>query len=49
MIPDLSKANIYIICGRTDLRKGIDGLAALVTEEYKDGCVDSVIHLLWYP
>ena len=35
MIPDLSKANIYIICGRTDLRKGIDGLAALVTEEYK--------------
>lgn len=33
MIPDLSKANIHIICGRTDLRKVIDGLAALVTEE----------------
>lgn len=35
MIPDLSKANIYIVCGRTDLRKGIDGLATLVTEAYK--------------
>ncbi|WP_225357372.1 IS66 family insertion sequence element accessory protein TnpB, partial [Ligilactobacillus ruminis] len=23
---------IYLICGKTDLRKGIDGLAALVTE-----------------
>ena len=50
MIPDLSKANIYIICGRTDLRKGIDGLAALVTVGVQDGCVrQCVIHLLWYP
>lgn len=31
MIPDLSKANIYIICGRTDLRKGIDSLAAFTS------------------
>ena len=25
---------IYICCGRSDLRKGIDGLAALVTEKF---------------
>lgn len=43
MIPDLSKANIYIICGRTDLRKGIDGLAALVTEEYKMDVFDNAL------
>ncbi|MDE3316608.1 transposase [Lacticaseibacillus zeae] len=34
MIPALSKANSYIVCGRTGLRKGINGLAALITEEY---------------
>ena len=27
--------NIYIICGRTDIRKGIDGLAALVQDTFK--------------
>ena len=26
---------IYIKCGRTDLRKGIDGLASLVYEEFE--------------
>ncbi|WP_273933251.1 IS66 family insertion sequence element accessory protein TnpB [Lacticaseibacillus paracasei] len=45
MIPDLSKANIYIICGRTDLRKGIDGLAALVTEEYKMDVFDNALFI----
>ena len=31
MIHDFTKVkSIYIICGRTDMRKGIDGLAALV-------------------
>ncbi|KAB1969482.1 IS66 family insertion sequence element accessory protein TnpB [Lacticaseibacillus styriensis] len=33
MISNLSKANSYIVCARIDLRKGIDGLAAFVTEE----------------
>lgn len=26
--------SIYVKCGRTDLRKGIDGLASLVIEEF---------------
>ncbi|MDR2832225.1 MAG: IS66 family insertion sequence element accessory protein TnpB [Streptococcaceae bacterium] len=35
MILDLKQVpNIFVICGKTDLRKGIDGLATLVTEEY---------------
>ena len=25
---------VYIVCGKTDLRKGIDGLAALVQEQF---------------
>ena len=45
MIPDLSKANIYIICGRTDLRKGIDGSAALVTEEYQMDVFDNALFI----
>lgn len=31
-LPDIRK--IYIACGRTDLRKGIDGLATLVREKF---------------
>lgn len=32
---DLSKVrNYYIACGYTDLRLGIDGLAAVVTQQY---------------
>ncbi|WP_270767802.1 IS66 family insertion sequence element accessory protein TnpB [Lacticaseibacillus rhamnosus] len=45
MIPDLSKANIYIICGRADLHKGIDGLAALVTEEYQMNVFDNALFI----
>ncbi|WP_379821872.1 IS66 family insertion sequence element accessory protein TnpB [Lacticaseibacillus paracasei] len=43
MIPNLSKANIYIICGRTDLGKGIGGFASLVTEAYKMDVVDNAL------
>ena len=28
-------AGIYIICGRTDLRYGIDSLAAIIERKYK--------------
>lgn len=27
--------NIYIICGRTDMRKGIDGLATLIQDSFE--------------
>ena len=27
--------NIYIVCGKTDMRKGIDGLATLVQDNFK--------------
>ncbi|WP_370531199.1 IS66 family insertion sequence element accessory protein TnpB [Lacticaseibacillus parahuelsenbergensis] len=36
---------MYIVCGRTDLRKDIDGLAALVTEEYKMIVVDNALFI----
>jgi transposase len=29
MFPNIQELNIYIICGKTDRRKGIDGLAAV--------------------
>ena len=36
MIHDFTKVkNIYIIRGRTDMRKGIDGLATLVQDSFK--------------
>ena len=35
MVGDISKAeNIYIACGKTDMRKSIDGLAAMVQSQY---------------
>ena len=34
---DLSKVrNYYVACGYTDLRRGIDGLAAVVTQQYRN-------------
>lgn len=36
MVGDISAAeNIYIACGKTDMRKSIDGLAALVQSQYR--------------
>lgn len=36
MLRDLScLTKIYIACGRTDLRKGIDGLASIVKEQFR--------------
>ena len=31
----LSARSIYIACGHTDMRKSIDGLAALVQQDFK--------------
>ncbi len=36
MLGDISKAeHIYIVCGYTDMRKAIDGLAAIVQQNFK--------------
>ena len=36
MIGDISRAeHIYIVCGYTDMRKAIDGLAAIVQHNFK--------------
>ena len=35
MLKDLSAETIYIVCGHTDMRKSIDGLAAIVQQQYK--------------
>mgnify|MGYP001362329499 CR=1 FL=1 len=37
--------NIFIVCGKTDLRKGIDGLAAFVTETYQLDVFDQALFL----
>lgn len=34
MLKELNAANIYIVCGHTDMRKSIDGLAAIVHRQY---------------
>ena len=35
MLVDFTRVkNIFIVCGRTDMRKGIDGLTSIVQYEY---------------
>ncbi|GEL14126.1 hypothetical protein LCO01nite_16750 [Lapidilactobacillus concavus] len=35
MLLDLKRiAQVYLVCGRTDLSRGIDGLAGIVQEQY---------------
>ena len=36
MMGDISRAeHVYIVCGYTDMRKAIDGLAAIVQQNFK--------------
>ena len=35
MLKELSAENIYIVCEHTDMRNSIDGLAAIVQQQYK--------------
>jgi transposase len=35
MLKNLKADNIYIVCGHTDMRKSIDGLASIVQQQYK--------------
>jgi len=44
MIGDITVAeNVYIACGYTDMRKSIDGLAALVQEKFRQDPYESAI------
>ncbi len=36
--------HVYIVCGKTDLRKGIDGLAMVIAENY-DSELEAIIPL----
>lgn len=51
MLIDLHQLKgIYLICGKTDLRRGIDGLAATITDQYElDPYSRAVISFLRYP
>lgn len=42
MLKDLTADNIYIVCGHTDMRKSIDGLAALVQQQFQLDCLQAV-------
>ena len=38
MLADISNVDaIYIVCGRTDMRKSIDGLCAIIPEPHMEG------------
>ena len=46
MLVDFTRVkNIFIVCGRTDMRKGMDGLASIVQYEYNMDLYDDVIFL----
>lgn len=46
MLGDITQAkNVSIVCGRTDMRKGIRGLAALVQQNYQMDPTDSSLFL----
>ncbi|WP_300123013.1 IS66 family insertion sequence element accessory protein TnpB [uncultured Enterococcus sp.] len=46
MLVDFTRVkNIFIVCRRTDMRKGIDGLASIVQYEYDMDLYDDAIFL----
>ena len=46
MLIDFTRVkNIFIVCGRTDMRKDIDGLASIVQYEYNMDLYDNAIFL----
>ena len=45
MFPNINNMKIYLVCGKTDLRKGIDGLAALVIKAFSLDAYDNAIFL----
>ena len=48
MISLYGLGQVYIVCGRTDMRRGIDGLAAIVKDKFDlDPFAGQVFYLLW--
>ena len=46
MFLDYKQVNhLFIVCGKTDLRKGIDGLASIVQHEYQLDVYDNALFL----
>ena len=41
----LHTKHIYIVCGKTDLRKGIDGLASLIQQDYQLDLYEDAVFL----
>lgn len=37
--------NVYIVCGKTDMRKGIDGLASIIQDSFKLDLYDNSIFM----
>jgi hypothetical protein len=43
MLSDFSGSKVYLACGYTDLRRGIDGLATIIEQQFKlDPCSDTL-------
>ena len=43
MLSDFSGSKVYLACGYTDLRRGIDGLATIIEQQFKlDPCSDAL-------
>ncbi|BAW85843.1 IS66 family insertion sequence element accessory protein TnpB [Limosilactobacillus fermentum] len=48
MLLDLKRiAQVYLVCGHTDLRRGIDGLAGIVQEQYELDPYCQNLYLFW--
>lgn len=46
MLRDFLQAKkVYIVCGKTDLRKGMDGLASLIQQEYELDVYEDAVFL----
>ena len=44
MLADISNVDaIYIVCGRTDMRKSIDGLCAIIQDQFVSASKHSVV------
>ena len=41
MLKELTADKIYIVCGHTDMRKSIDGLSAIVQQQFKLDALES--------